>query len=318
MLKNVVNYLFTHKTYYETLLEWVSSKNDIKIQTKQKYENLIESYLKDEFKEQSSYSIREDMFINYFNRLEKDGVSLSVRKNLFYIIKASILKGHNDNICPLLDLSKIKFKSEKVEIEVLSKLEQQKIENYIRKKLNLRKLCILLTLYTGLRIGEVCGLKWENIDFQNHCLYVKRTIQRIKCGSGSTKTILIESTPKSLSSIREIPVPDFIIEYLKQYYTKDDDFILSKSEKLYDPRLLENSFKLLLKKLQIKKIKFHALRHTFATRSIEAGVDIKTLSELLGHSSIDITLKTYVHTSHELKRKSINKLVSYMQEEVLI
>ena len=237
---------------------------------------------------------------------------------MLYIIKASILVGHNKGETPLLDLSEIKFKPEKKEIEILSKLEQTKLESHILSKLNIRKLCVLLTLYTGLRIGEVCGLKWKDIDFENRCLYVRRTIQRVKCNDGNKKSKLIESTPKSKSSIRKVPIPAFIIELLKGFYTNDEDFILSRSTKLYDPRLLESSFSRLIKKVGIKKIKYHALRHTFATRSIEAGVDIKTLSELLGHSSVDITLKTYVHTSDELKKKSIDKLVSYMQEEALV
>lgn len=319
MLKDIVNALITAKTYYEVLLDWVNNKTDVKIQTKQKYENLIENYLKEQFDTQKSMSLKEENFIDFFNTLEKQKVSTSTRKTLLYIIKASILRGHSKNEMPLLDLSEIKFKSEKKEIEILSKLEQSKLESHILStKLNIRKLCILLTLYTGLRIGEVCGLKWENIDFENHALYVKRTIQRVKCDDGIKKTKLIESTPKSKSSIRKVPIPAFIVDLLKQYYTNDKDFILSGSTKLYDPRLLENSFSRLIKKVGLKKIKYHALRHTFATRSIEAGVDIKTLSELLGHSTVDITLKTYVHTSDELKKKSIDKLVSYMQEEAYI
>lgn len=319
MLKDIVNALITSKTYYEVLIDWVNNKTDVKIQTKQKYENLIENYLKVKFDTQKSMSLKEENFIDFFNTLEKQEVSTSTRKTLLYIIKASILRGHSKNEIPLLDLSEIKFKSEKKEIEILSKLEQSKLESHILStKLNIRKLCILLTLYTGLRIGEVCGLKWENIDFENHALYVKRTIQRVKCDDGIKKTKLIESTPKSKSSIRKVPIPAFIVDLLKKYYTNDEDFILSGSTKLYDPRLLESSFSRLIKKVGLKKIKYHALRHTFATRSIEAGVDIKTLSELLGHSTVDITLKIYVHTSDELKKKSIDKLVSYMQKEAYI
>lgn len=320
MLKGIVNTLITPKTYYDVLLDWINNKNDVKIQTKQKYENLIENYLKIEFQNQKSTTLKEENFTNFFNNLEKKEVSTSVRKTLLYIIKSSILNGHIKNEVPLLDLSEIKFKTEKKEVEILSQLEQAKLESHILSKINIRKLCILLVLYTGLRVGEICGLKWENIDFENECLYVKRTIQRIKCDDGIHKTKLIESTPKSPSSIRKVPVPSFIMNLLKKYYTKGEDFILSQSTKLYDPRLLENCFSRLIKKLGIKKIKFHALRHTFATRSIEAGVDVKTLSELLGHSSVDITLKTYIHTSDELKKKSIDRLVEYMRQkqEVLV
>lgn len=113
--------------------------------------------------------------------------------------------------------------------------------------------------------------------------------------------------------MRTIPVPEFIMEQFKKYKMDNSFYILSRSEKMYDPRILEDSFNRMLKKCRLRHVNFHVLRHTFATRCIEAKVDIKTLSELLGHSTIEITLKTYVHSSNHLKKESIDSLVSFMQ-----
>ena len=245
--------------------------------------------------------------------LEKQNLSLSMKKTLLYILKASLKDAIKEKRRKALLFSNYFPTREKKEVIILGKDEQKRIENYIMSKNNLRHLFILLTLYTGLRIGEVCGLKWKDIDFEKETLKVERTILRIK--SNGSKTKLVASIPKTITSKRMIPLPSFIIPLLKKQDIIPENYILSRSNKLYDPRILEDSFKRLLKKLNIQSIHFHALRHTFATRCIEAKVDIKTLSELLGHSSIEITLKTYVHTSDTLKKESIHHLVSFMHQD---
>ena len=181
------------------------------------------------------------------------------------------------------------------------------------KKIIQKSIGLLLCLYTGIRIGELCGLKWKDIDFNTNSINIKRTIIRIKNNSQSnSKTILTISSPKSDTSNRTIPIPIFIINLLRYYKSNDNYFLLSNSNKLYDPRQLEYYYKQVLIKCNISINKFHTLRHTFATRSIESKMDIKTLSEILGHSSIEMTLKLYVHPSFELKKNSIENLVSFM------
>ncbi len=300
-------------TYNNILDFWLNSKSNIKIQSKLNYKHLISLYLKDKIGNININKITKEN-IKIFLISLKDRIAISTQKKLVYIIKNSLAYAYNNKYCDYIDLSDIKFKLPKKAIFILSKEEQTLLESILKEKINIRKTCLLICLYTGLRVGEICGLKWEDIDFSNKSLIIKRTIQRIKNTNydSKNKTVLMESTPKSETSKRIIPIPNFIINILKNFQQKDNYFLLSNSEKLYDPRYLESFYSRMLKKCNIKNNKFHTLRHTFATRSIESKMDIKTLSEILGHSSVEITLKLYVHPTYEMKKTSIENLVKFM------
>lgn len=190
---------------------------------------------------------------------------------------------------------------------MLSNSERKKLETYLLGNVNLSNICTLLSLYTGLRIGEVCGLKWEDIDLKKGCLSVNKTVERISLGNGKTKVVV--GDPKTESSIRKVYVPTFIIELLKEHNKASDLFVLSGKLKPTEPRTLQYRFEKILKKAGIRDMTFHSLRHIYATLCIEKGMDIKTLSELLGHSDVKITLNTYVHPSDKLKRKYVKRLV---------
>lgn len=303
------------KKYSEILEEWLETKSKIKIQSYQKYENVIFK-IKEELGTIVGHQLHEEDFISFFQIQNDKEVSMSIQKTMLYIINSSLSYAYKNKYCDYIELTDIKLKSLSNKIQVFSKEEQKTIEEKAKEKLNIRKVCLLLCLYTGLRIGEICGLKWEDINFNTKSLEVKRTIERIKNTDSSikNKTILIASTPKSDTSNRIVPIPDFLIPLLEQFKSYNNHYILSNSEKLYDPRQFESFYERFLKKCGIRYVKFHTLRHTFATRSIEAKMDIKTLSEILGHSSIEITLKLYVHPSYELKKSSIENLVSFMAE----
>ena len=298
--------------FNDLLTMWLQTKQDIKIQSLQKYENVISKYLKNNLGNIYIHELSSDLIDNFFKKLKVNKVSISIQKTLLYIIKATLRLANQNNYCDYIKLDNIKFKSNLNRVQVFSKEEQQKLESYLKDKLNIRKVCLLLCLYTGLRIGEVCGLKWEDINFNTKYLEIKRTIERIKNNESDTKTILIESTPKSSTSKRIVPIPNFLIEILKKYKTENNFFVLSNSLNLYDPRQFEAFYKRIIKKCGISYTKFHTLRHTFATRSIESKMDIKTLSEILGHASIEITLKLYVHPTYEMKKNSIESLVKFM------
>ena len=190
-------------------------------------------------------------------------------------------------------------KKEKKDMKLLSKSEQEKLCRLVLNKPDNTKLGILLSYYAGLRIGEVCGLKWSDIDLNKGILKVERTVQRIY-ENGSTK--LIMNTPKSESSVREIPLPKFLVEILRNFKSDDSVFILSGKETPTDPRTLQYRFKSLLKKADLPSINYHSLRHMFATNCIALGFDVKTLSELLGHATVETTLNRYVHSSMERKK----------------
>lgn len=300
-------------TYNNILILWLQSKSNIKIQSKLNYEYLISLYLKNDIGNITINKMTKDDIKTFLLSL-KDKIAVSTQRKLIYIIKASLTYAYNKKYCNYLDLNEIKFKSTKKSIFILSKEEQSLLEMTLKEKTNIRKICLLLCLYTGLRVGEICGLKWEDIDFSNKSLVIKRTIIRVKNldSNMKNKTRLIESTPKSETSSRIILIPNFLINLLYEFKNNNDYFILSNDNKLYDPRYLESFYSRVLKKCHIKNNKFHTLRHTFATRSIESKMDIKTLSEILGHSSVEITLKLYVHPTYEMKKVSIENLVEYM------
>ena len=313
--------LKNNKNSFIDLLDlWLSTKENIKIQSYQKYENIINNYLKKHIGKTSIKKINNINIKKYFYYLEQEKVSVSTQKTILYIIKSTLNYGYKYNYCKNINLNDIKIKKNIKQIEILSRKDQFVLEEYLKNNINIRKLCVLLCLYTGLRIGEICGLKWEDIDFNNKTLEVKRTIQRIKNTDENidSKTILIASSPKSNTSRRIIPIADFLIDLLKEFKSNDSYYLLSNSEKLYDTRVLESFYERVLKICNLKYHNFHILRHTFATRCIESQMDIKTLSEILGHSCIEITLKLYVHPSYELKKNSIENLVSYMNNKVIL
>ena len=189
-------------------------------------------------------------------------------------------------------------KKEKKSIELLSESEQEKLCKFVLNNPDNTKIGVLLSYYAGLRIGEICGLKWHDIDLNKGIIKVERTVQRIY-ENGSTRVII--DTPKSRSSVREIPLPLFLIEILKQVKADDLAYILSGTDKLIEPRTLQYRFKALLKKADLPSINYHRLRHMFATNCISLGFDIKTLSEILGHANVETTLNRYVHSSMERK-----------------
>ncbi len=197
-------------------------------------------------------------------------------------------------------------KSESKEAEVFDKDERCRLQNYLRSDLTESNLGILLTMYSGLRIGELCALTWDDIDFKNGVVHVSKALQRVPDKSGKGKTALIVTSPKSKTSVRDIPVPAFVLDILKQ--NERSGYILSGTNKPVEPRTMQNRFKAVLKDCGVRSANFHLIRHTYATVCIESGFDTKTVSELLGHSNVNITLNRYVHSSMEMKKKCVDKL----------
>ena len=191
-------------------------------------------------------------------------------------------------------------------VEVLSRKEQAGLLPILFQKMDKAKMAVLLCLHTGLRLGELCALKWKDIDFGNRMVSVNQTVQRLYREGGKTKTVLLETEPKSEYSRREIPLPVMILELFEKI-RHEGNYVFGK-DKPMEPRTLQNHFKRLLKKAGLKHKNFHALRHTFATNCIESGADIKSLSEILGHSDVQISLNRYVHPSMDSKRKYLDGL----------
>lgn len=200
-------------------------------------------------------------------------------------------------------------------VPILTKEQQLLLESTLKQASAPIGIGIMLALQTGLRIGEVCALRWEDIDRHNHILYVRSTISRIADPAATGKTILVTDAPKTRASIRSIPYTTSLENLLNTIpCTSASHFLLTDSTEFMSPRTLEYQYHVILKKSGLPSFTFHALRHTFATRCVEYGVDIKSLSEMLGHSNVSITLNTYVHSSVEMKRQQLEKMMSAMHD----
>ncbi len=211
------------------------------------------------------------------------------------------------------DLSMISVKTEKNQIRVFSINEQQRLMDYLQANDTKIAFGVYLTLCTGLRIGELCALKKKDFSFENGSLIVEKTMQRIQTPNEDSKTKVIITSPKSHSSIREIPLTDELLERAFEVteHTDSESFLLTgQTEKFIEPTVMRYHFGKILSACGLTNAHFHTLRHTFATRCVEAGVDIKSLSEILGHENVNITLNRYVHSSRDFKRENMKKLLS--------
>lgn len=195
-------------------------------------------------------------------------------------------------------------KIERKQLDILSPNERLRLEQYLKANSSITGVVILLCMYSGLRIGELCGLMWGDIDFLNGIISVKRTVQRInRCGFSE----IIIGAPKSKRSIRQIPVPSFVLQQLLLFRKDNAVFVVSGKGRPVEPRTMQNRFKSILKRCNLRNVNFHLLRHTYASVCVELGFDIKTLSELLGHADVSLTLNRYVHSSMERKKKFVER-----------
>ena len=288
--------------------EWLKyKKNTVKKSTYYNYSYSVEKYLYPKFADQDITQIKD-----YNDFIEKLTDTLAPKTVRDIITKLKeIINFYEEEHNTKLNIKKMSLpKMNKKEIQILSNKEKQKLEKYCIEQNSLKSLGILICLNTGLRVGEVCALRWENIDFESKKIHIEKTIERIY-SKEENKTIVIIDTPKSITSVRTIPINSKLYNILKQIRgkSKKTDFVLTGSSEHYvEPRNYQYYFKEILKRSKVKKYKFHTLRHTFATNCIEAGMDIKSLSEILGHANVSITLNIYVHSSDKAKRKYLEKI----------
>lgn len=230
------------------------------------------------------------------------------------IINGAIKFAVSEELCEPMKTQIFRPAEPKRELPILSQDAQKRLEVRLFAESDPTSIGILLSLHTGIRIGEVCALTWNDVDLNDHIIHIRHTISRIKNPneSESAKTILIVDTPKTKASTRDIPISSALYPVLNRAAFKvPNHYIVSDSIEFLSPRTYEYRYHRMLHKCGITPINYHALRHTFATRCIEAGVDVKSLSEILGHANVGITLGTYVHSSMELKRAQLEKLVSF-------
>ena len=295
------------KKFITIVKRWLLFKKiSIKASTYYRYKYIINKYIIQYFKDKSIYFFINYDFSIYIQYLSKTLAPKTVI-DIITVLK-SILKyiERKYNLNYKLDL--ISMPKKKInEVKVLNKSESDKLclDGY-----NTKYIGIVICLNTGLRIGEICALKWKDIDLKQKLISVNKTIQRVYKGKKNTQIQIDE--PKTYHSIRKIPISNKLLEIFKEIKknnTYDDDaYFLTCTNKVIEPRNYYDLFKNCLQLCNISDYNFHVLRHTFATNCIKIGMDVKSLSEILGHSNVSLTLNRYVHSSYSNQKSYLDKL----------
>lgn len=305
------------KTKFQTIyIMWLEScKNRVKESTYAKYKYVGDHYLLPYFdgydiEEISTALVQQYIYQHTQSEQSTDKFAPATLKVAISVLKLIISYASNINIKTSVHFNQIHIKNDYQEPRFLTLEEQKVIEEHLSKTNDKSSIGIWLGLFMGMRIGEICALKWNDISWESQSIYVHKTLQRINnVSDDGTKTKIIIDNPKSINSLRYIPIPDFCVTKIKSFEPDDkDNYILTGTKQYMEPRRLEYYFSKFMVECQLDNVHFHTLRHTFTTRCIELGFDIKTLSEILGHSSVSITLNRYAHSSLKLKSDNMKKL----------
>ena len=252
----------------------------------------------------------QDLIMYLYNNGRKDGkggLSVKTIKDVILPLKLALDYAAKRRVIPKLEWDTIEYpkSTSKSRVIALSQEEEQQLIQTIYLNLD-RKTCgILLTLMTGLRIGELCGLQMKDISLSKQTISINKTVQRVYDSRRKTSSLYI-GQPKSESSIREIPVPKMLIKVMQKFHNekRPENYFLTDAKKPTEPRTYRQYFERFLKRNNLPKIKFHELRHTFAVRAIEIPeFDIKSLSEILGHKNVSFTLNVYGRANIQQKKK---------------
>ena len=309
-----INYrnFMNHKTVREIAAAWkVYKRPYVKQSTMAAYVLILENHILPAFGENDS--LPEQRVQAFVLQKIESGLGVKSVKDILIVLKMVMKFGVKNEWMNYYEWDiKYPTSSANKELEVLSVSNHKKILNHIQSHFTFTGLGIYISLSTGLRIGEICALKWRDINVTDSTITVSRTIERIYLIEGEKKhTELVISTPKTKNSCREIPMSKELLAMIKplKKVVNDDFYVLTNDEHPTEPRTYRNYYNGLMTKLDIPKLKYHGLRHSFATRCIEAGCDYKTVSVLLGHSNISTTLNLYVHPNMEQKKRCITKML---------
>lgn len=298
-------------------VDWLAKqKSQIKESSYVKYQNLIAKYLIPQIGELQPQELTSERLEIFCKTLlssggrHHSGLSAKTVSDILSVTRAILRYSASKGYVISCDFSVISFKQPSKNLRILSRLEQQKLCSYLQNNLTPVHLGILLSLFSGLRIGEICALRWSDISFEEKLIFVRRTMQRLQnIQDSERKTRICISAPKSPSSIRQIPIPDGLLELLRNNSGDKNGYILTgKADTFMEPRTMQRRFKKVLKAAGIEEVNYHVLRHTFATRCVELNFDVKSLSEILGHATVNITMNRYVHPSMEYKRQNMQRL----------
>ena len=288
----------------------ISVRREVKYSTFQRYRFIVNKYLLHEFGNIHITKICVTDIKNYFDclshNLKYNSVNciLQVFKNIFrYAVKTGV----ELNLSVFKSVSLLKSKTT---VSTISSTEARRLNQYLMENLSLKSIGVMLALNCGLRLGEICALKCGKINLRQKVIFIDSAVQRLKTDSGKTRIML--SDPKTNNSVRMVPIPDSLCKIIRKIKADNESFLLSGTDKVIEPRRMQYYFSSLCEKVLRRRIKFHDLRHTYATLLLSKGMDVKVVSEILGHSNVNVTLNYYrgVNADDLLKiGRTINKSI---------
>lgn len=307
MTEKIKNFFGTKKniTISQIAVEWLKvNQNSFKRSTYQTYECIIGKYIVNSSLDNIHLEeVKLSQYVLFSEQLLNNGLAPKTVNDIILILNALLKYASKYFNIEIVVAPYVKELQK--EMRVLSISEQNLFEKYLYKDMDNFKFAALISLYTGIRIGELCALQWKDIN--NGAIKIYKTLHRLKDEKGKS-TIFIDS-PKTFHSNRTIPIPLFLNTIIESKRSDSENYVIAnESVKIIEPRLMQIKFKRMTEECGLENVTFHTLRHTFATRCVECGFDIKSLSEILGHSDVKTTLNKYVHSSMELKQANMNKL----------
>ena len=304
--------MYNGLTFNELAEKWYDVKRPIvKHSTICAYALALQTHILPEFG--TSTTITESDVQQFVVRKCSSGLSKKTVRDIVAVLKSVVKYGGKHNLFPYEDWD-IQYPTEKHfrHLPVLSICHQKRLMNYLTENPNRKNIGVLLALCTGMRIGEICALRWDDVDLEQRIITVRATVSRVY-NCKIKKTERIQSSPKTENAYREIPICRQLLRSLKLVHKEGGTpFVVGVSERSQEPRSYRDYYNRLLKRLDIEPIVFHGLRHTFATRCVESQCDYKTLSVILGHSNVATTMNLYVHPNLDQKKKCIERMSKFL------
>lgn len=309
--KDWINKWLNNKKYYIKESTYASYANNVY--------NYIIPYLGNFSLSKLNHKLIQEFILELSQRgkiRDNKGLSNKSIKDIIMLVKSSLISAVNEQLINPFDL-KFNYPKEdfKKRIITLNSLQQRRLTKYLVNNISYKNLGILLSLYTGMRIGEVCALKWGDINYSKETITINKTLQRIYLKENYSSKIVI-SSPKTKNATREIPLSKKLLSVLKRMKCCNNCYVISGTDKYIEPRCYRRYFSRILKINKIPHMNYHTLRHTFATNCISMGTDYKTVSEILGHTNISITLNLYVHPNLKEKKKCIELISKILSNQI--
>ncbi len=304
--------------YGDILDAWLRSKRlSVKESSYAKYHHSVERYIRPQLGRCTVQALTTQRVETHMQMLLRcggrggQGLAPKTVADIMGIVKDTLSFAAERGTALPCCLTRLSVRQEEPHTRVFSHEEQQRLTAFLLDGMDGSKLGVLLCLYTGMRIGEVCALRWENIPPQRRVLQIRQTVQRVQNTDpqAAARTRLLFSSPKSRCSLRDIPIPAALVPMINTQRRPDEAFVLTgEAGYCLEPRAMQHRFKRYLRLCGVADAGFHTLRHTFATRCVEMGFELKSLSEILGHANVSITLNRYVHASFALKSANMDRL----------